>query len=119
IIARAGGGMPGPALVEMLDLFGRAQCHNVPVTAHYVLTLVASVLALRGDDEVASTVLAAVRSEADLPFRSPGHYAAYRHYRQMLRQGLGSEIARRCQAAGKGMSLDAAAALARRAAGLE
>jgi predicted ATPase/class 3 adenylate cyclase len=119
ILARAGGGTPELALVDLLDLFGRAQRNNVPVTSHYVLTLVAAVLALRGEDEVASTVLSAARSQAEVPFRSPGHYAVYHHYGHMLRQRLGSEVARRCREAGRGMSLDAAAALARRIAGLE
>jgi hypothetical protein len=117
ILARAGGGTPGPALVELLDLFGRAQCHNVPVTSHYVLTLVAAVLALRGDDEAASTVLSAARSQGDVPFRSPAHYAVYHYYGHMLRQRLGGEVARRCRATGGGMSLDAAADLARRVVG--
>jgi predicted ATPase/class 3 adenylate cyclase len=119
VLARAGGGSPGPALVELLDLFGRAERYDVPVTSHYVLTLVAAVLALRGDDEVASTVLSAARSQGELPFRSPGHYAVYHRYGHLLRQRLGSEVALRCQAAGRGMTLDAAAALARRVAGLE
>jgi predicted ATPase/class 3 adenylate cyclase len=118
ILARAGGGTPQPALLELLDLFGSAKRHSVPVTSHYVLTLVAAVLALRGDDEVASTVLSAARSQGEVPFRSPAHYAVYHHYGRLLRQRLGNEVARRCQEAGRGMSLDAAAALARRVAGL-
>jgi hypothetical protein len=89
------------------------------VTAHYVLTLVAAVLALRGDDEIASTVLSAARSQGDVPFRSPGHYAVYHHYGHALRQRLGEETARRCRATGRGMSLDAAAALAQSVVALE
>jgi hypothetical protein len=103
-------------LPELLALFAQAQRDRVPVTANYVLTFVAAVLALRDDDEVASTILAA-STQGDIPFRSPGPYAVFRHYARLLHQRLGDDVARRCRAAGAHLSLAAAADLARPLAG--
>ena len=75
--------------------------------AHYVLTVLAAALALRGDDEVASTVLAAAGAHHELPFRTPGHYAIFRHYGRLLRRRLGDEVAQRCRDEGRRLSLDA------------
>jgi len=116
-LARAGSGATDAVLPELLDLLTRARRDRLPVVAHYVLTVVAAVLALRGDDEAASTVLAAAGTELELPYRTPGHYAIYRHYGRLLHRRLGDDVARRCREAGARMSLDAAADLAREVAG--
>ena len=63
-----------------IHLLRRARRDRLPVVAHYVLTVVAAVLVLRGDCEAASTILAAAGTEIELSFRTPGHYALYRHY---------------------------------------
>jgi predicted ATPase/class 3 adenylate cyclase len=115
-LARAGGGATDAVLPELLDLLARARRDRVPVVAHYVLTIVAAVLAMRGDDEAASTVLAAAGVGLELPFRTPGHYAIYRHYGRLLRRRLGDDVATRCRDAGARLSLDAAADLAREVA---
>ena len=117
-LARAGGGATDAVLPELLDLLTRARRDRLPVVAHYVLTVVAAVLVLRGADEAASTVLAAAGTELELPFRSPGHYALYRHYGQLLRRRLGDAVAQRCRDAGARLSLEAAADLAREVAGV-
>lgn len=114
-LARAGGGAPDAEMPELLDLFEQARRDRLPVLSHYVLTVVAVVLALRGDDEAASTVLATARGEggSELAWRTPGHYALFRHYGRLLHARLGDDVARRCRAAGARLSLDAAAGLAR------
>ena len=114
-LARAGGGVPDAEMPELLGLFDQARRDHLPVVAHYALTVMAVVLALRGDDEAASTVLATARAEggSELPWRTPGHYALFHHYGRLLHARLGDDVARRCRAAGAGLSLDAAAALAR------
>jgi predicted ATPase/class 3 adenylate cyclase len=117
-LARAGGGATDAVLPELVDLLTQARRDRLPVVVHYVLTIVAAVLALRGDDEAASTILAAASTELELPFRTPGHYAIYRHYGRLLRRRLGDDVARRCRDAGAHLSLDAAANLAREVAGL-
>jgi predicted ATPase/class 3 adenylate cyclase len=114
--ARAGAGILEHTLPELLDLFDRARRDNVPVVAPFMLTLVAAVLAMRGDDEAASTILSTARAQGDLPFRNPGHYAVFRHYGHLLRQRLGDDVAQRCRDAGAQLSLDAAADIARRIA---
>jgi hypothetical protein len=81
-----------------------------------VLTVVAAVLSLRGDDEVASTVLAAAGAQLDLPFRTPGHFALFRHYGRLLRRRLGDDVAQHCRDAGGRLSFEQAAQLAREAA---
>jgi len=116
-LARAGSGASGTVMTELLELFRRVRRDTLPVIAHYILTVVAAVLALRGDDEPASTILAAAGTELELPFRTPGHYALYRHYGRILHRRLGDEVARRCRSAGARLSLDAAANLAREVAG--
>jgi predicted ATPase/class 3 adenylate cyclase len=116
-LARAGSGETETVMPELLELFTRARRDRLPVVAHYVLTVVAAVLALRGNDEAASTVLAAAGTELELPFRTPGHYAVYRHYGRMLHRRLGDDVARRCRSAGARLSLDAAANLAREVVG--
>ena len=115
-LARAGTGATEDSLLELLDLFTLVARDRLPVVAHYMLTLVAAVLTLRGADEVASTILASVRAHGDVPFRTPGHYALYRHYGQLLHRRLGDDVARRCRDAGARLSLDAAADLAREVA---
>jgi predicted ATPase/class 3 adenylate cyclase len=113
--ARAGAGALDDALAELLALFAHAQRDRLPVMAQYILTLVAAALALRGHDEAASTVLAAARGEAalDVPWRTPGHHAVYRHYGRLLHRRLGDQETGRCRAAGTRLSLEAAATLAR------
>ena len=108
-LSRAADAGPDAVLPELLDLFVRAHRDRLPVIAHYVLTVVAAALALRGDDEVASTVLAAAGAHHELPFRTPGHYAIFRHYGRLLRRRLGDDLARRCRDEGRRLSLDAAA----------
>jgi predicted ATPase/class 3 adenylate cyclase len=122
-LARAGAGPADAELPELLALFAQAQRDRLPVFSQYVLTFVAAVLALRGDEEAASTILAAARGEIprDAPWRTPGHRAVYRHYGRLLHRRLGDEVTRRCRAAGTRLSLDDAATLAREVAarGLE
>ncbi len=114
-LARAGAGAVDPELAELLALFAQARRDRLPVVSHYVLTFAAAVLALRGDDEPASTILAAARGTVgrEAPWRTPGHYAVYRHYGRLLHRRLGDEVTRRCRVAGTQLSLDDAATLAR------
>jgi hypothetical protein len=86
------------------------------VIAHYVLTIIAAVLSLRGDDEIASTVLAAAGTQLELPFRTAGHYAIFRHYGRLLRRRLGDDVSRRCRDEGQHLSFDAAVELVRETA---
>ena len=117
-LARAGGGAVDAVLPELIDLLTRARRDRLPVIAHYVLTVVAAVLAIRGDDEIASTLLAAAGAGMAVPFRTPGHYALFRHYGRLLRSRLGDEGARRCRDQGGRLSFNAATELARKMAGL-
>jgi predicted ATPase/class 3 adenylate cyclase len=115
-LVRAGVGAPDAVLPELLDLLARARRDRLPVIAHYVLTIIAAVLSLRGDDEVASTVLAAAGTQLELPFRTPGHYAIFQHYGRLLRRRLGDDVSRRCRDEGRRLSFDAAAELVRETA---
>jgi len=114
-LARAGAGAVDPELGELLALFAEARRDRLPVVSHYVLTFAAAVLAIRGDDEAASTILATARGVVgrEVPWRTPGHRAVYRHYGRLLHRRLGDEVARRCRTAGTQLSLDDAATLAR------
>jgi hypothetical protein len=115
-LVRAGTGVSHDVLPELLELLGRARRDRLPVIAHYVLTVIAAVLSLRGNDEVASTVLAAAGTQIDLPFRTPGHYAIFRHYGRLLRRRLGDDVSRHRRDEGQHLSFDAAAELVRETA---
>jgi len=114
-LVRAGVGEPDAVLPDLLELLTRARRDRLPVITHYVLTIIAAVLSLHGDDEVASTVLAAAGTQLELPFRTPGHYAIFRHYGRLLRRRLGDEVSRRRRDEGQRLSFDAAAELVQEA----
>jgi predicted ATPase/class 3 adenylate cyclase len=120
ILARAGAGRTEPAVEELLGLLARARRDALPVLSQYMLTLVAAVLTLRAEYEIASMVLAAARAPRegrtadDVPFRTAGHLAIFRHYGHLLMTRLAPDVVARCRNAGACMSLDAAADLVRR-----
>jgi len=104
---------PAAVLPELLTRFAEADRTRAPVIAQYALTLIAIVLSRCNDHETASIVLSSARTAGELPFRSPGHYALYRHYGPILRENLGAEKAAHCRARGNGMPMREAIELVR------
>jgi predicted ATPase/class 3 adenylate cyclase len=112
-LARTGTERPMEALPELIALFENAERTRAPVISQYIVTLMAIVLARCGDDEQAATVLSSARATGDLPWRTPGHYALYQHYRRVLKSRLGDEVTARCHERGGRMALREAVELAR------
>jgi predicted ATPase/class 3 adenylate cyclase len=104
------------ALDELMETFEWVSRLNMPLTANYVLTLVAAALSLQGDDEDASRILAAASAPGVSAIRTAGHFAMRRHYGHRIHVRLGDEATTRLRAEGGAMSLQEAAALARRVA---
>ena len=112
-LAQAGTDRPTDALPALFALFENAERTRAPVVSQYVVTLLAIVFARFGDDEHAATVLSSARSSGDLPWRTPGHFALYQHYRRTLKSRLGDEAMARCRERGERMTLREAVELTR------
>ena len=84
---------------------------------NHLLGVVAVVEQLRGNPHRAGRLLAASRhlggaTDRSIPFRTPAHWAFYRHYQPRVRAALGPEEARRAREEGQAMTLDEALAYA-------
>jgi len=90
---------------------------GVPLAENHLLGIVAVVEHLRGNPHRAGQLLAASRhlaaaTDRSIPFRTPAHWAFYRHYQPLVRAALGPDEARRARAEGQAMTLDEAMAYA-------
>ena len=90
---------------------------GVPLAENHLLGMAAVVEHLRGNPQRAGRLLAASRhlagaTDRSIPFRTPAHWAFYRHYQPLVRAALGPEEARRARDEGQAMSLDEALAYA-------
>ena len=90
---------------------------GVPLAENHLLGMVAVVEHLRGNPHRAGRLLAASRhlaaaTDRSIPFRTPAHWAFYRHYQPLVRAALGPDEARRARAEGQAMTLDEAMAYA-------
>jgi hypothetical protein len=90
---------------------------GVPLAENHLLGIVAVVEQLRGNPHRAGRLLAASRhlaaaTDRSIPFRTPAHWAFYRHYQPLVRAALGPEEARRARDDGQAMTMDEALAYA-------
>jgi len=88
-----------------------------PLAENHLLGMMAVVEHLRGRPERAGRLLAASRhiggaANLPIPFRTPAHWALYRHYLPIVRAALGPEESRRAREEGRAMTLDSALAYA-------
>ena len=97
---------------EMLREAGRfVRKLGLPLAENHLLGMVAVVEHLRGNPHRAGRLLAASRylaaaTDRSIPFRTPAHWAFYRHYQPLVRAALGPEEARRARDEGQAMTLD-------------
>jgi len=90
---------------------------GIPLTENHLLSMIAVVEQLRGHPDRAGRLLAASRHlggavNLPIPFRTPAHWALYRHYLPRVRAALGPDEARRARDEGRAMTLDVALAYA-------
>ncbi len=95
---------------------------GIPLAENHLLGMVAVIEQLRGDPQRAGRLLAASRhlagaTDRSIPFRSPAHWAFFRHYQPLVRAALGPDEARRARTEGQAMTLDYAMAYAMEALG--
>jgi len=89
-----------------------------PLAENHLLGMIAVVEQLRGHPDRAGRLLAASRHlggavDLPIPFRTPAHWALYRHYLPLVRAALGpAEESRRAREEGRAMTLDDALAYA-------
>jgi predicted ATPase/DNA-binding CsgD family transcriptional regulator len=114
-VALASRGEHQGAMDNLVQTFEWVFRLNMPNAINYLLTLMAGILSHQGHYADGSRLLAA-SAAGGLAIRTPGHFAARRHYVHWLRERLGKESAMRFQAEGAAMSLLEAAELAKNAA---
>ena len=115
--ALVAGGRQAQACELLRDAGRYVRKLGLPLAENHLLGMVAVVEYLRGDPQRAGRLLAASRhlaaaTDRSIPFRTPAHWAFYRHYQPLVRAALGPEEARRARDEGQAMTLDYAMAYA-------
>ncbi len=115
--ALVAGGRQGHAFELLREAAQFVRKIGVPLAENHLLGMVAVVEHLRGNPHRAGRLLAASRhlaaaTDRSIAFRTPAHWAFYRHYQPLVRAALGPDEARRARAEGQAMTLDEAMAYA-------
>lgn len=115
--ALAAGGQQARAFALLREAEKSVRKLGLPLAENHLLCITGAVEYLRGNPDRAARLLAASRRLAGaadrfIPFRTPGHWALYRHYQPLVRAALGAEQGLHARDEGQAMSMDEALAYA-------
>jgi len=115
--ALVAGGQRAHAIALLRESERSVRTFGFPMAENHLLCVAAVVEYLLGNPHRASRLLAASRrlagaADRSIPFRTPSHWAFYRHYQPLVRAALGPEEGRRTRDEGQAMSMDEAMACA-------
>ena len=115
--ALVAGGQQAHAFALLREAEKSVRKLGLPLGENHLLCITGVVEYLRGNPDRAARLLAASRRVAGaadrfIQFRTPGHWALYRHYQPLVRATLGAELGVREREEGQTMSMDEALAYA-------
>ena len=115
--ALVAGGQQAQAIALLRETGQSVRTFGFPMAENHLLCMAAVVAFLLGESHRASRLLAASRrlagaAERSIPFRTPSHWALYRHYQLLIRAALSPEEGRRARDEGQAMTMDEALAYA-------
>ena len=115
--ALVAGGQQAHAFALLREAEKSVRKLGLPLGENHLLCITGVVEYLRGNPDRAARLLAASRRVAGaadrfIQFRTPGHWALYRHYQPLVRAMLGAEQGMRAREEGQAMSMDEALAYA-------